>query len=485
MKQPSLKKNYIYKLFYEVLTIITPLITAPYVSRVLKADGVGIYSYSLSLMTFFTLVAALGTVSYGTREIAQHRNSKLQYSKLFWEIEILSLTTTGLCLLGWTTVICWSKAYKYYFIALIPQLLAVAADISWFYTGLEKIGYTVFWNSVCKILGVIGVFIFVKEKSDLLVYMLIISGSHFLGNFSMWFHLRKLLVKIDKHTLSIKRHFRETLIYFVPAAATSIYTVLDKTLIGIITKSDYQNGYYEQATKIINICKTVAFTSVNAVMKARMSFLFSEGKTREVKDRLKKSMDFILMLGFGCVGGIIAIANNLVPWFFGAGYDEVIPLVYLMSPLIVIIGVSNCLGAQYYTPSGQRKRSAKIIIIGAITNLCMNLILIPRLSSYGAVIGSIVAELLISVLYVRKCEGFITGSLIAKLSCKRIIAAAVMAICVYAVGKYVQIETAILIIIQMFSGVTIYGLLLLLMRDKLIVGLVNTFLKTINDKDLL
>ena len=171
MNKPSVKKNYIYSLLYQILTMITPFITAPYVSRVLGADGVGIYSYAQSYMTYFTLAAALGTASYGMREIARCRDRKEEYSKKFWEIEILTLFTTFVCLLAWVVLILYSSTYRPYFIALVPSLLATMFDISWFYTGHEKMGYTVFGNTLCKIVGVICIFLFIKDKNDIALYI--------------------------------------------------------------------------------------------------------------------------------------------------------------------------------------------------------------------------------------------------------------------------------------------------------------------------
>ena len=316
MSQPSVKKNYTYSLLYQILTMIIPFITAPYVARVLGADGVGIYSYTQSYMTYFTLIAALGTSSYGMREIARCRNDKNEYSKKFWEIELLTILTTAICLIVWLILILFSTKYKIYFIALIPSLLATMFDISWFYTGHERIAYTVIWNAICKIIGVVCIFLFVKSKNDLVLYILLNSLVLMIGNLSMWVFLPKMLVKINPRTFELKKHFKETLIYFIPTIATTIYTVLDKTLIGAITHDNYQNGYYEQATKIINMAKTAVFVAVNSVMSARISFLFAEKRIQEIKSRIEKSMNFILLLGFAATFGIISVAKDFVPLFF-------------------------------------------------------------------------------------------------------------------------------------------------------------------------
>ena len=150
----------------------------------------------------------------------------------------------------------------------------------------------------------------------------------------------------------------------------------------------------------------VCFAGINLVLSSRISYLFAEKKYEEIKKRISISMDYILCIGIAICFGLIGIAKRFVPLFFGPGYDKTIELLQLMAPLIVIIGISNCLGAQYYTPAGLRAKSAKYIIIGSIINLFMNLLLIPRIRSIGAVIATIIAELMISVLYLHSCDGY-------------------------------------------------------------------------------
>lgn len=483
MNEPSVKKNYIYRLIYEILAVITPFITAPYVSRVLGADGIGVYSYTSSLMTYFTLFAALGTATYGAREIAQHRDNRAETSKLFWEIELMTVGTSMVCIVGWCFVIVFSQNYRWYYIALLPTLLGTMFDISWFFTGLEEIKYIVMRNIVCKILGVLLLFLLVHEKNDLITYLIINSMISLLGSLSMWTYIPKMTQKVDVSSLKFKRHFKETLVYFVPTIATSIYTVLDKTLIGVITNSTYENGYYEQATKIINIMKSVVFSAVNAVMGARISYLFSKNKIDEVKNRITKSLNFIYLLAFGCVFGLIAIADNFVPWFFGEGYEPVILLLRIMAPIILVIGTSNCLGSQYYNPSGQRAKSAKFIILGSCVNLLLNLILIPHYGAIGATIASVIAELSITFFYVKMSDGFMSIGIIWRCSYKRIIAGIVMLVTVMQLKRGLALPLLCVILLQVLIGVVVYFGILLIMKDDMLLELVNIGCATIKKKE--
>ena len=471
--QPNVKKNYIYRLFYEVLILITPFITTPYVSRVLGADGVGIYSYTHSIITYFMLFGALGTTGYGSREIARNRDDKTVASKLFWEIELMTVLTVSICLFVWIFVIVFSTKYRMYYIALIPFLLSTMFDISWFFTGYERVKNIVIRNSAVRILGIILLFIFVKQKSDVLIYCIINSAVALLGNLSMWMYLPGMLVKTDMKSLRFRHHFHETLIYFIPTIATSIYTVLDKTLIGIITGSEFQNGYYEQATKVIKIVKSVVFVAVNSVMGARISYLFANNKIDEIKRRIRRSMDFIYLLGFGATFGIIGVAKTFVPLFFGKGYDPVVNLLYLMVPLILIIGTSNCLGQQYFTPSGQRKRSAKIIVLGSIVNLIMNLLLIPRFAANGATIASLFAEGVITYFYVHMSGGYMTWKYLWEFTWKRLISGIIMCVIVYQLGFIGLNHKVLLVLVQVLSGALVYICILWILNDGMLKELIQ------------
>lgn len=477
-KNVSIKKNIILSTLYQILTMIIPFITAPYISRVIGANGVGIYSYTLSIQTYFSMIAALGTVTYGAREIARNRDDEHRRSKIFWEIEILTIITSVICLVLWMILIGLSDTYKIYYIILTMNLFNTMFDISWFYSGLEQFKYTVTQNSIFKILGVILLFIFVKKPSDLILYIAIMSLTTLLGTMSMWMYLPKFLKKVKIKELEIVYHFKETLIYFIPTIATSIYTVLDKTLIGVITNNEKENGFYEQATKIINMTKALTFTSLNAVLGARISYLFVEEKMDEIRKRIDASINYIFLMGFGIMFGLMGVANRFVPAFFGRGYEDVIGLIKILSPLVIIIGVSNCLGAQYYNPAGLRSKSAKFIIVGSCTNLILNLFLIPKYGSYGAAVATIVAELIISILYLKYCDGFLTLKKICKFSFKKLIAGLIMLVCVCLLSNLTIFKNSMIVVIQVVLGALIYGIGLIILKDEFTISFLKSQILT-------
>lgn len=472
MKQQSIKKNFILSTIYQLLCMITPLITTPYISRVLGAAGIGIYSYTYSIETYFSMFAALGTVSYGAREIARNRDNRGTVSRLFWEIEGLTVITTAVCIALWGVFILLNDEYRIYYIILTFYLIATMLDISWLYMGVEQFQYIVIQNSIFKIMGIVALFLLVKNENDVAVYVAIMGLSTMLGNASMWIYLRKFVDRVSISTLKLYPHFKETLIYFIPTIATSVYTILDKTLIGIITQDVSENGYYEQATKIINMCKAITFASLNSVLGARISYLYMEERYDEIKQKINKSMNYILLMGFGICMGLIGVAESFVPLFFGEGYDEVIILLKMLSPLVIVIGISNCLGSQYYTPAGLRKQSAMYIIVGSVVNLCLNIVFIPVFKSRGAVIATLAAEMVITALYFIHGSSVITLKDLIRSMWKKAAASLIMLAAVLVIGKC-DMTGFIMLLVQVCVGVCIYICVLLILRDEFALDIIR------------
>lgn len=484
-KKDNLKRNIILNTIFRVLMIIAPFLTAPYVSRVLMSDGVGIYSYTQSLVSYFTMFAALGTVSYGTREIARNRENKADYSKSFWEIEIISLISTAICFGGWILLSLLYTEYKVYLLSYSFMLLATALDISWLYVGLEKYKYTIYVNLFFKFLSVLCIFLFVKTPNDVWVYVLIFALSSFLGNGSMWLFLPKVLCKTKIERNSLKTHFKETLVYFIPAIAISLYTVLDKTLIGALLQgettvivdgeeqvkkvSEIESGYYEQATKIIDMVKTLAFVSIHSVVYSRASYLYKANDGEAIKKLCLGTFQIVLLLSIGAAFGLIGVADVFVPLFFGSGYDKTILLLKIMAVLIPIISISGTLGALYYSPIGKRKQSSLFLIIGAVLNLLVSTPLVLLLKSTGAAIASILAELVISILYFIYCCRAITLKEFIFIIWKKLLSGAIMLglliLSNYFIRGYFG-NQLVYFFTEFLVGLLIYFIVLLILRDK-------------------
>ena len=467
--EPSVRLNFVMSMAYQVLVVILPMITAPYVARVLGADKSGIYSFTASYQTYFSMFAALGTVSYGSREIARNRKDRPLRSKLFWEIELMTVLTSTISIIAFIAFIASRDRYQIYYIPQIMAILAVMFDISWFFTGIEEFRYIVTKNAVFKLLGAVMIFALVHKPEDLLIYIIILSASTMLVNMSMCIHMPRFLDPVDFRTLTIRRHLKETLVYFIPSVATSIYTVLDKTLIGEITRNEAENGNYDKVVQIINIMKALTFTALNSVLGARISFLFAEKKYDEIRRRIETSINYILFMGLAIGFGLAGVAPRFIPWFLGPGYDRSVMMLIMMSPIVVIIGVSNCLGSQYYTPSGKRAQSARFIIAGSVVNLILNLILIPRFWGYGAIAASLIAELTITILYITFAGESFHPVVLLRDGWKKLIAAALMFAAVRLIDPYFN-SNFIALVCEVCLGGAIYIAVQFILRDTFMTG---------------
>ena len=496
-----LKKNVLLNTFFRIITIIAPFITAPYLSRVLMSDGIGIYSYTQSLVTYFTMFAALGTASYGTREIARRREDLIDRSKTFWEIELISIICSAVALVIWVGFSFIYSEYKVFLLIFSFCILATCLDISWFYAGLEKYKYTILINLFFKVLSVVFIFVFVKNSDDLWKFILIYSSSLFLGNLSMWLFLPRFLkrTEIDRH--SLKHHFKETLVYFVPTIAASLYTVLDKTLIGALIQgntnveingeqvvkktSEIESGYYEQATKIIDMIKAVAFIGINTVMCSRLSYLYKKDDEKNIKRLTIKTFEITLFLSIGAMFGMIGIAEAFVPTFFGNGYEKTITILQILAVLVPVICISGVLGSTYYTPVGKRKQSSYFLLAGAGINLLLSTPLILLFKSIGAAVASLIAESLIVILYVAYCKKAITIKELFSVIWRKLIAGLLMLALLLIFQKYLYREfqsSIVYIVVAVLSGGLLYTLILLLLKDKSLM-IVFPFIKKIIKKD--
>ena len=467
MGKKSISKNYIYNLFYQVLTIILPLITTPYLSRVLGAEPIGIYSYTLSIATYFILFGSLGVSLYGKREIAYLQNEPKKRSIVFWEIVLMKFITMSISLTIFGLTYARTGEYAVYYRILIIEIVSQMIDISWFFQGMEEFKKTVTRNSIVKIIFVVSIFIFIKSPADIYKYFFIITLANILGNFSLWLYLPKFLKKVKLKELKIFRHLKATLVLFIPQIATQIYTVLDRTMIGEICEDKSEVGYYEQAQKIVKLLLTVV-TSLGTVMAPRMANTFAQGDVEQLKRYLLKSFSFTFMLAFPAMAGISLIVKDFVPIFFGEGFDKVIILIQVISPIIVFIGMSNILGTQYLLPTKKQKEYTISVSCGAVINFVLNLILINVIDSIGASIATVVAEFLVAAIQVYYVRNVVKLSSIMKTVKNYLFATIVMVTAVLAVNILLNLSGVISVVVQMTVGVLVYGICLLILRDEFV-----------------
>lgn len=467
----SITKNYIYNLAYQILILILPLITTPYISRVLGAENIGIYSYTISIVTYFILFGSLGIAMYGQREIAYLQDDKQRYSKTFWEIFILRFITMFISMEVFYFAFAKGGQYSIYYKILLLEMIANCLDISWFFQGLEEFKKVVIRNTIVKIVSIICIFIFVKNSNDLIIYFLIYVLSTLSGNITLWTYLSKFLTRIKIKELNILKHLKPTIALFIPQIAIQIYTVLDKVMIGAIITDKSEVGFYEQSQKVIKMLLAVV-TSLGTVMVPRMANTFVNGDTKKIQEYMKRAFNFVFLLAFPMMFGILAIANNFVPIFFGQGYEKVAMLMSVISPILLMIGLSNVIGTQYLLPTKRQKEFTISVAIGALVNFVINMLLIKKYGALGASIGTVIAEIsvtMIQFIFIRKNFNLLE---ILKLSIKYLIVSVIMFIVCIIIGNIIK-NNLYAIIAQVVIGIGVYGVILLILKDEFIYAILR------------
>ena len=476
-KKKSVKINYFYNLIYNLLTLLLPLLTTPYLSRVLGVENIGIYGFTNSIVTYFVLFGCLGTTLYGQREIAYVQDDKEKQSKVFYEIFFVKLISMFISILLYGFSFCLDGTLSLYYQILLIYLVANVFDISWYLQGIEEFDKTVIRNLIVKVLSIILIFVLVKKPDDLWIYFTIFAGSELLGNITMWIYVPKYLNKPNFKKLNLKKHLKPILMLFIPQIAIKVYTVLDKTMIGVISGNMNDVGFYEQGQNIVRAL-IVIITAYGTVMASRIAYTYKNSDKKETIKYLKSSFRFSWLLGIPLMLGTIAVADKLVPWFFGDGYAPVSNIIKFTSPLIIAIGLNNVLGMQYLVPIGRQKDFTTAVVIGALSNFVLNNILIRLFGTIGAVIASVLAETIILIyeLYVTRKE--FNWLMIFNGIFKYLIAGIIMFIVIYNIELHLGVSLLNTFIVFII-GVITYFIMLLLLRDSYILDNLNILLKKV------
>ncbi|MEG1300330.1 MAG: flippase [Erysipelotrichaceae bacterium] len=462
MQNKSVVKNYLYNFSYQILLLIVPLITTPILSRVLGPNPIGSYGYTQSICTYFILFGTIGINMYGQREVAYVQNDKTKRSKIFFEIIILRALTVSFSLVFYVLLFCNSALYSTLFIIQAIDIIASACDISWFYQGMENFKKTVIRNFVVKIIGVFVILCFIKGPNDLPLYVFCNSLILLFGNLSLWLSLRKEVSKVPFNELQIKKHLKPTLILFLPQIATQIYTVLDKTMIGQLSTIT-QVGLYEQSQKIVKIGLSVV-TALGTVMLPRMASVFASGDKKMMRQHLEDSFQFVTFLSIPIMFGLIGISNFFVPWFLGHKFVGAINIIIVTSPIIYFIAISNVIGMQYLLPTRRQGEFTLSVIVGSLVNFVINFILIAKYKAVGAAIGSVCAELTVTLIQCYAIREDYGLKRILSISAKRLIAGLIMALIVFKVSTVLDKNFVNLFLI-ISIGAFIYVAILLLFKD--------------------
>jgi Membrane protein involved in the export of O-antigen and teichoic acid len=389
----SIIKNYIYNTGYQLLTILIPIITTPYIARVIGSSGMGKYTYENSIAYYFVMFIMLGLNNYGNRTIARVRDDKEAMSKNFCEIYLMQMIIgIVVTILYFIFCIISAKNNSLRWIMIIYVFSAVV-DINWFFFGLEKFQLIVLRNTIIKIITTICIFTFIREKKDLYLYVIILLSGTFISNLMLWIIVFNNIILIKVRFSNVIQHLKNNLLLFIPIVAVSLYKYMDKIMLGILSEIK-QVGFYEYSEKIIQIPMALV-NSLGTIMLPKMSNLVVNNRNKDEERYISNSILFAGFSSSSLCFGLMGIAKEFVPFFYGNGYSICVYLFYILLPSCCFIAFANVIRTQYLIPHRMDIIYIKSVILGAIVNFIFNIILILHFQAIGAAIATLMAEILV------------------------------------------------------------------------------------------
>lgn len=453
-------KNYLYNLSYQLLVIVLPVITTPYITRVFSSSALGSYGYYNSIVTYFILLATLGVANYGTKEISGHRK---EVQKTFWGIYSLQVLATCLALVLYIAV-CLIIPSMNNLIAYILgfSLLSRGLDISWLFQGMEDFKKITVRNIAVKLLGVASIFIFVKKPSDLYLYIVLLVGYDLLGQLSMWLPAREHIGRPHLDIVYAKQHIKPVILLFLPQIAISLYITLDRTMLGALS-STTDVGIYDQALKFLNILLTIV-TSLGSVMLPRVSNLLSSGNQKAVNKLHEMSFLVYNLVIFPMVAGILIVNKDFVNFFLGKDFQDARYAIAIMVFRMFFIGWTNIMGIQILIPHNKNREFMLSTTIPAFFSIGLNILLIPSLGYIGASIVSVATEGLVWLIQLYFTRSYLKEIKILPSMLKILAASLVMYGILYVIQPLIHFPSVVNVLISALLGLLIYAGLVLALR---------------------
>lgn len=387
----TIKKNFLYNSLYQILILAVPIITTPYLTRTIGADGVGIYSYNYSITNYFMMFVLLGLENYGNREIAKNKNDKNKLSYTFSSIYLLQLFMGILVIISYSIFIFLSGQNSFYALIFGINIIATCLDINWALYGLELFKSVALRNTLIKVITTILIFSLVKNKNDVSIYCLIMLLCNLLSQVCAWPILLKKTYLQRPKIRDIFRHLKPNLWLFLTVLSVGIYKSTDKIMLGIFDPQKTQVGFYELSERIISI-PNILVISLGTVMMPRITYMISNNESKYI-DTILPSMFFSLFISTSMCFGIMGISKEFVPLFYGEGFELCISLFLILTPCSLFMSFASVIRTQYILPNSMDKTLVKAGVYGNILNICINLMLIPTFNAIGAAIATLTAEM--------------------------------------------------------------------------------------------
>lgn len=488
-KLASIKKNFIMNAILTMSSFIFPLLTFPYISRILLPEGTGKVSFATSVISYFALFAQLGIPTYGIRACAQVRDNKEELSRITQELLIINLITSVFAYAVLAVVLIAVPRFRtdrILYLIISVTILMNAIGMEWLYKGLEQYTYITVRSIAFKAAAVVAMFLLVHQKSDYVIYGAISVFASSASSIMNFIHARKLILLRPVGNYNFRRHMKAIGVFFAMSCATVIYTNLDKVMLGFMA-TDTDVGYYDAAVKIKSILVSVV-TSLGTVLLPRASFYVEKGLMKEFHRITSKAIEFVWLVAAPLTVYFIFFAAQGVHLLSGSAYDGAILPMQLLMPTLLFIGLSNITGIQVLIPIGKEKVVLYSEIAGAVTDLILNAILIPRMHSSGAAIGTFVAEFVVLLVQYRAIRQEVRPAFL-RISYGKLLlamAAAVAASCwtlFLPISSGTTIDSLIVLLLSACCFFAVYFLVLYMGKEPLVCELTGQMVNKLRRKN--
>lgn len=474
VKMHSVTFNFIMNAILTVSSVLFPLITFPYISRVLLVEGSGKVSFATSVVTYFTMFATLGLPTYGVRACARVRDDKEKLSHTVQELLIISAITTAITYVVFIACVFLVPRFAEQKALLMVMGLTIGLStigVQWFYNALEQYSYITICAIIFKLIGLVLMFIFVKNPEDYVVYGFIYVVGSFGSYVLNFIRIRKFISFHKTGKYDLKKHLNATITFFLLSAASSVYLNLDVVMLGFM-QGDTEVGYYNAGIKVKSVLVTCV-TSLGTVLLPRLSYYVKKNNTEEFNRMVGKAFYFVFLTATSLTVYFMLYAEESILLLAGEEFlPAVVPMIILM-PTVLFIGLSNITGIQVLTPLGKEKLVVYSVAAGAVLDFLFNLLWIPRLGAAGAATSTLMAEILVLVIqciFIRKD----LPEMLKGIQFYKILAAIILAVAAGILIKQMTdfgVFVTLCISAIVFYGV--YGLVLLLLKDRFIMEIVK------------
>ena len=482
----SVKYNLIMNIILKVSAVLFPLITFPYVTRTLGAEGYGRVGFAISIVSYFALVASLGIPSYAVRKCAQKRDNPKELAKAVKELLIIN--TVSLCISYSALVFCvlYIPALKEdndIMLICSISIILQTFGVEWVYQAIEQYDYITVRNVIIKTISVLLLFVFVKSPGDIIPYSIVTVIGTVGSNLFNIIKLPKVIDLSQKTTIDIRQHLKPIFLLFFYYAATTIYTNLDVVMLGFLTSKTIV-GYYNASVKFKNVLVSV-ITALGAVALPRATYYLSNDDNENFTSLIRKSLNYVLLVSVSLATYFTIEARQILLLFAGEKYSEAIYPMMWITPSIVFIGIGSITAWQLLIPLGRDRCTLVGAVVGAVVDFGINWLLIPQFGAVGASIGTLCAEICVVIVHVVGLRDIIRKFVDIGNIVKILIGTLVGIAGVVWINNITEIYSYFIVcVLSAVVFFSLFGLLELIMKEKTIYSIIEGIKNRLNKKGM-